>query len=348
MGANRLARDWNLDMPGSITPEIAARNRPGEMPSASALDILAGGAIDRHPARLYGTMSETRSIPIGERHRRHPEWLKVRLPGGPGYERIRGTVRGLRLNTVCEDALCPNVGECWGHGTATFMILGDICTRGCRYCAVSKGHPTELDHEEPARVAEAVSRMGLQHAVITSVDRDDLEDGGASIFAESIRAIRERTPGCRVEVLIPDFQGREASLRVVLEARPDILNHNIETVPRLFPTIRLGGDYAMSLELLTRAHRFDPEMITKSGMMLGLGESREETLAVMRDLVATGVSVLTLGQYLQPTRKNAPVARYLHPDEFAELKSIGMSMGFRHVESGPLVRSSYRAERQLS
>lgn len=295
-------------------------------------------------------MSETRStgIPITGGHRRHPDWIKVRLPGGPSYERIRGTLRGLRLNTVCEDAMCPNVGECWGHGTATFMILGDVCTRGCRYCAVSKGHPTELDHEEPTRVAEAVSEMGLRHAVITSVDRDDLEDGGASIFAGTIRAIRERTPGCRVEVLIPDFQGREASLQTVLEARPDILNHNVETVPRLFPTIRLGGDYAMSLELLARAHRFDPERVTKSGMMLGLGENREEILAVMRDLVASGVSVLTLGQYLQPTKKNAPVARYLDPDEFTELRSVGMAIGFRHVESGPLVRSSYHAERHIA
>jgi lipoic acid synthetase len=293
-------------------------------------------------------MSETRSTPITGGQRRHPDWIKVRLPGGPSYERIRGTLRGLRLNTVCEDAMCPNVGECWGHGTATFMILGDVCTRGCRYCAVSKGHPTELDREEPARVAEAVSEMGLRHAVITSVDRDDLEDGGSSIFAGTIREIREQAPGCRVEVLIPDFQGREASLRTVLEARPDILNHNVETVPRLFPAIRLGGDYALSLELLARAHRFDPEMVTKSGMMLGLGETREEILAVMRDLVASGVSVLTLGQYLQPTKKNAPVARYLDPEEFTDLQSIGMAMGFRHVESGPLVRSSYHAERHIA
>jgi lipoic acid synthetase len=307
----------------------------------------------RIPIAAAETAAETAAespggpIPAAPRHRRHPDWLKVRLPGGPSYERLRGTLRGLGLNTVCEEALCPNVGECWGHGTATFMILGDICTRGCRYCAVSKGHPTELDLEEPVRVAEAVSRMGLRHAVITSVDRDDLEDGGASIFVGTIRAIREWTPGCAVEVLVPDFQGREASLRAVLEARPDILNHNIETVPRLFPRIRLGGDYAMSLELLARAREFDPELATKSGMMLGMGETREEAIDVMRDLLTRGVWILTLGQYLQPTRKHSAVDRYLSPDEFAELRSIGMEMGFRHVESGPLVRSSYHAERQL-
>jgi lipoic acid synthetase len=283
----------------------------------------------------------------GATHRRHPDWLKIRLPGGPVYERLRGTLHGLELHTVCEEALCPNIAECWGRGTATFMILGDICTRGCRYCAVSKGHPVGLDLDEPARVAEAVARMGLGHAVITSVNRDDLEDGGAEIFAGSIRAIREQVPACAIEVLIPDFEGREASLRTVLEARPDVLNHNIETVPRLFPSIRLGGDYGISLELLGRAHAFDPALPTKSGMMLGLGETREEVLAVMHDLLDRGVQILTLGQYLQPSRKHAPVARYLHPDEFVQLKAIGESLGFRHLESGPLVRSSYHAESHL-
>ncbi len=281
------------------------------------------------------------------RHRRHPDWLKVKLPGGPGYERLRGMLHGLRLNTVCEEALCPNVGECWGQGTATFMILGDICTRGCRYCAVDKGHPVGLDREEPARVAEAVERMGLRHAVVTSVDRDDLMDGGAEIFAATIRAIRARVPACAVEVLIPDFQGREESLSHVLAARPDVLNHNIETVPRLYPRIRLGGDYPLSLELLGRSRRIDPTIPTKSGLMLGLGETNEEVLEVMRDLRRVECEILTLGQYLQPTKKHTAVARYLHPDEFAELHAKGMAMGFRHVESGPLVRSSYHAERHV-
>jgi lipoic acid synthetase len=285
--------------------------------------------------------------PAAPRHRRHPDWLKVRLPAGPAYEELRGTLHGLDLHTVCEEALCPNIAECWGHGTATFMILGDICTRGCRYCAVDKGHPTELDLEEPARVAEAVVRMGLRHAVVTSVDRDDLQDGGAELFAETIRQIRERAPGCAVEVLIPDFQGSESSLQTVLEARPDILNHNIETVPRLFPTIRLGGNYVRSLTLLGRAAAFSAAMPAKSGMMLGLGESMAEVLAVMADLRAHGVRILTLGQYLQPTRKHAVVARYVDPEEFAALKVRGLAMGFAHVESGPLVRSSYHAERQV-
>lgn len=291
-------------------------------------------------------------IPIGAAppvpHRRHPDWIKVRLPGGPVYEELRSTLHGLDLHTVCEEALCPNLAECWGRGTATFMILGDVCTRGCRYCAVSKGHPVGLDLDEPARVAEAAARMRLRHAVITSVDRDDLEDGGARIFAGSIHGIRERIPNCTIEVLIPDFEGREESLRIVLEAKPDVLNHNIETVPRLFPSIRLGGDYALSLGVLRWARAFDASLPTKSGMMLGLGETREEVLAVMHDLLGCGVEILTLGQYLQPSRKHAPVARYVHPDEFAELKTAGLRLGFRHVESGPLVRSSYHAESHLS
>ena len=285
--------------------------------------------------------------PAAPRHRRHPDWLKVRLPGGPTYEQLRSTLHGLDLHTVCEEALCPNVAECWGAGTATFMILGDVCTRGCRYCAVDKGHPTELDLDEPERVAEAVTRMDLRHAVVTSVDRDDLADGGAEIFAETIRLIRARTPRCTVEVLIPDFQGSEPSLRTVLAAKPDILNHNIETVPRLFPKIRLGGDYQRSLTVLARAAASDAALPTKSGMMLGLGETIPEVLEVMSDLRAHGVRILTLGQYLQPTRKHAPVDRYVDPAEFAELKVRGLEMGFKHVESGPLVRSSYHAERQV-
>jgi len=287
------------------------------------------------------------AVASAARHRRHPDWLKIRLPGGLAYERLRTTLHGLELHTVCEEAICPNIAECWGRGTATFMILGDICTRGCRYCAVSKGHPVGLDLAEPARVAEAVARMGLRHAVITSVNRDDLEDGGARIFAGSIRAIREQVPACAIEVLIPDFEGREQSLLIVLDARPDVLNHNIETVPRLFPSIRLGGDYMRSLQVLRWARAFDPDLPTKSGMMLGLGENREEVIGVMRDLLSAGVEILTLGQYLQPSQKHARVARYLHPEEFAELKTIGEKLGFRHVESGPLVRSSYHAESHL-
>ncbi len=276
--------------------------------------------------------------------RRHPDWLKIRLPGGSGYERLKSTLRRARLHTVCEEASCPNLGECWGRGTATFMILGDICTRGCRYCAVSKGHPAELDLDEPERVAAAAARVGLKYIVLTSVNRDDLADGGAAIFAATTRALRRSIPGCAVEVLIPDFQGSDASLRAVLAAQPSILNHNIETVPRLFPTMRPGGDYDLSLELLRCAGRMAPAIPTKSGMMLGMGETDQEVHAVMADLMSVGVRVLTLGQYLQPTRKHVAVDRYLHPDAFAELGRRGQEMGFEHVESGPLVRSSYHAE----
>jgi lipoic acid synthetase len=249
----------------------------------------------------------------------------------------------LALNTVCEDAHCPNIGECWHHGTATFMILGDICTRACSYCAVAHGRPTELDLAEPARVAEAVARMGLQYAVITSVDRDDQADGGASIFAQTIRLTRERVPSCRIEVLIPDFQGKEAPLRTVLEAGPDVLNHNIETVPRLYRMARSGGKYRRSLELLDRSGSYRPRIATKTGIMVGLGEERQELDAVFDDLREVGVSILTIGQYLRPSPAHAPMARYYHPDEFAELKDAALRRGFVHVESGPLVRSSYHA-----
>jgi lipoic acid synthetase len=252
----------------------------------------------------------------------------------------------LRLNTVCEDAHCPNIGECWHHGTATFMILGDVCTRACAYCAVAHGRPAALDAAEPARVAEAVERMGLQYAVITSVDRDDLDDGGAFIFAETIRLTRGRVRGCRIEVLIPDFQGSEPSLRTVLDAGPDVLNHNIETVPRLYRMARSGGRYARSLELLDRSRRYRPDIATKTGIMVGLGEEVDEVLAVFDDLRASGVSILTIGQYLRPSSTHAPMARYYHPTEFAALKRIALEKGFVHVESGPLVRSSYHAHEQ--
>ena len=252
----------------------------------------------------------------------------------------------LKLNTVCEDAHCPNIGECWHHGTATFMILGDVCTRACAYCAVAHGKPTELDTAEPARVAEAVAQMALRFAVITSVDRDDLADGGASIFADTIRAVRARVPSCRVEVLIPDFQGIESSLRTVLDASPGVLNHNIETVPRLYRMARSGGKYPRSLELLDRSRRYRPDIATKTGIMVGLGETVEEIVTVFDDLREAGVSILTIGQYLRPSPKHAKMHRYYHPDEFAELKTIAMRKGFVHVESGPLVRSSYHAHEQ--
>jgi len=275
-----------------------------------------------------------------------PEWLKVRAPGSSNYLRLKALMRGLRLHTVCEEARCPNIGECWHHGTATFMILGDVCTRACAYCAVAHGRPHELDPAEPARVADAIEAMALRHAVITSVDRDDLIDGGASIFAETIRQTRARVPDCRIEVLIPDFQGVERSLHLVLDAGPDILNHNIETVPRLYRMARSGGRYPRSLDLLDRARRHRPAIPTKTGLMVGLGEGIDEVVAVLDDLRGVGVSVLTIGQYLRPTPAHAPMARYYHPDEFAALKREALARGFAHVESGPLVRSSYHAHEQ--
>jgi len=287
------------------------------------------------------------AVDTGRARPRKPEWLKVRAGGGPRYASVKHAVEQRGLHTVCQEARCPNIGECWGHGTATFMILGDICTRGCRYCAVDKGMPTELDLDEPAKLADAVVEMGLSYVVITSVDRDDLADGGASIFAGSIRAIRDRSPATEIEVLVPDFRGGPAALRAVLDAGPDVLNHNVETVPRLYRRARGGGVYAVTLELLERARAWAPGMVTKTGMMLGLGEEIPEVLAVMRDLVDRGVDILTLGQYLRPTEWHLPVARYVHPDEFAELARHGEAMGFAHVEAGPLVRSSYRADRQL-
>ncbi|MBM3820310.1 MAG: lipoyl synthase [Acidimicrobiia bacterium] len=275
-----------------------------------------------------------------------PEWLKVRAPGSENYLRLKGIMQDLHLHTVCEEARCPNIGECWHHGTATFMILGDVCTRACAYCAVSHGKPHELDAAEPERVADAIGKMALKHAVITSVDRDDLPDGGAFIFAETIRQTRARVPGCRIEVLIPDFQGIESSLRAVLDAGPDVLNHNIETVPRLYRMARSGGRYPRSLELLDRSRNYTPAIATKTGIMVGLGEEIDEVVSVFEDLRAAGVSILTIGQYLRPTPTHAPMVRYYHPDEFADLKRMALSKGFVHVESGPLVRSSYHAHEQ--
>jgi lipoic acid synthetase len=272
-----------------------------------------------------------------------PEWLKVRAPGSPSYLRLKGLMRDLQLHTVCEEAQCPNIGECWNHGTATFMILGDVCTRACSYCAVAHGRPAAVDAAEPVRVADAIRALALDYVVITSVDRDDLADGGASIFAETIRETRARLPQCRIEVLIPDFQGDEDALRTVLDARPDVLNHNTETVPRLYRTARSGGRYARTLELLARSRRYAPDVPTKTGLMVGLGEEHDELVATFDDLRAAGCGILTIGQYLRPSAAHAPMVRYYHPDEFAELKRLALDMGFVHVESGPLVRSSYHA-----
>ena len=275
-----------------------------------------------------------------------PEWLKVRAPGSPNYVRLKGLMRELRLNTVCEEARCPNIGECWHHGTATFMILGDVCTRACGYCAVPHGKPTELDTAEPSRVADAVASLDLSYVVITSVDRDDLYDGGAGIFAETIRQIRARSGSCRVEVLIPDFQGHEQPLHTVLDAGPDVLNHNTETVPSLYRLARAGGRYSRTLELLDRARKYAPSIPTKSGLMVGLGEGWDELVSTLGDLRAVGVSIVTIGQYLRPTESHLRMERYYTPAEFAELKRVALSLGFGHVESGPLVRSSYHAHEQ--
>ncbi len=278
--------------------------------------------------------------------RRLPDWLKVKAPGGANYLRLRSLLRAEALNTVCEEAHCPNIGECWDLGTATFMILGDICTRACTYCAVTSGRPLPVDPAEPIRLASSVERMGLQYAVITSVDRDDLPDAGASMFAECIRQIRSRVPGCRIEVLIPDFGGMRESLQMVMDAGPDTLNHNIETVRRVFPRVRARGDYDLSLELLARAGMMRPEVPTKSGMMVGLGETYYEVIETMRDLRSVDCDLLTIGQYLRPSQKHAPMTRWWTPQEFDELREEGLAMGFRHVASGPLVRSSYHAGEQ--
>ena len=284
-----------------------------------------------------------RVIPLTPARLPKPEWLKVRAPGSPGYLRLKELMRDLKLHTVCEEAQCPNIGECWSHGTATFMILGDVCTRACAYCAVAHGRPAAVDTAEPRRVADAIAALDLSYVVITSVDRDDLADGGASIFADTIRETRARVPGCRIEVLIPDFQGNEAALESVLDARPDILNHNTETVPRLYRMARSGGRYARTLELLDRARRWAPEIPTKTGVMVGLGEERHELVATFEDLRRVGCGVLTIGQYLRPSPTHASLVRYYHPDEFADLKRTALDLGFVHVESGPLVRSSYHA-----
>jgi len=278
---------------------------------------------------------------------RKPPWLKVKAPGGPNYVALKHMMRDLKLHTVCEEAHCPNIGECWEHHAATFMILGDVCTRNCAYCAVAHGTPAPLDGAEPQRLADAVAQMGLKHVVITSVDRDDLPHGGAEIFAACIEEIRRLMPQTSIEVLIPDFKGNPEALRIIVDARPDILNHNLETIARLYRIARPGGRYARALELLKRAKEMNPELLTKSGLMCGLGEEWDELLASIRDLRAQGVDIITLGQYLRPSDQHLPIARWYTPDEFADLKRYGMSLGFRHVESGPLVRSSYHAWEQI-
>jgi lipoic acid synthetase len=279
--------------------------------------------------------------------RRIPEWIKVRAHQGENYRQLKQLVSERRLHTVCEEAQCPNIFDCWERRSATFMILGDVCTRACRFCAVTSGRPTELDIGEPLRVADSIAELGLRHAVITSVDRDDLRDGGAEIFARTIRAVRRRSPGTSVEVLTPDFQGDREAVRTVAEARPDIFNHNTETVPRLYARIRPRAVFERSLELLGFVKELEPDLITKSGVMVGLGEDKEELLFVFREMRAHSIDVLTIGQYLRPSKKHAEVVRYYRPDEFVELKQEALAMGFEHVEAGALVRSSYHADEQI-
>ncbi len=278
----------------------------------------------------------------------HPEWLKVKLPGGENYFRLKALMREQHLNTVCEDALCPNIGECWRAGTATFMILGEICTRACKFCAVKKGRPADLDFDEPRRIAEAIKRMELKYAVITSVDRDDLKDGGASVYADTIRQARAECAGIQLEVLVPDFRRKKGALKTVVEAKPDVLGHNVETVPRLFPLARAGSDYRVSLNFLRDAKSFGIPVTTKSSLMLGLGEEESEIMEVLRELRKVDVDIVTLGQYLQPTKENLPVEKFYSPEKFAEYRDYAYSLGFRYVASGPLVRSSYHAEEQAS
>lgn len=294
--------------------------------------------------QLYQIMGRHRRDPLPERK---PSWLKVKAPGGANYLRLNQMMKEMNLHTVCQEAHCPNIGECWEHGTATFMILGDVCTRNCAYCAVSHGRPPAYDIEEPVRVGRAIAELGLQHAVITSVDRDDLPDFGAYIFAETIRQIHQQLPGCSVEVLVPDFQGNEDSIRAVLEARPEIYNHNTETVPRLYKKCRPGGRYERVMGIFRTAKRIAPDIPTKTGIILGMGETNEEIVEVMKDLRAVDVDILTLGQYLRPSDSHIVLDRFVTPAEFADLRRIGMEMGFRHVESGPLVRSSYHAWEQV-
>jgi lipoyl synthase len=298
---------------------------------------------------------ETLPSPLPQRARRkeealtvgrRPEWLRVRAPDSPAYRQLRDLMRGLTLHTVCEEAGCPNIGECWGRGTATFLLLGDVCTRSCGFCNIQRGRPGTLDTREPERVADAVAQMQLRHVVLTSVNRDELADGGAWVFAETLRQIRVRLPDCTIEVLIPDFKGDPDALKLVMDERPEILNHNTETVPRLYRRVRPQARYQRSLEVIRRAKEFDSGAISKSGVMVGLGETWDELLRVMDDLRRMDCDILTIGQYLQPSRHHLPIERYYSPEEFARLKEEGLARGFRWVESGALVRSSYHADGQ--
>ncbi len=306
----------------------------------------ASARAARTAVRMKWVMELVQIEPLRRAPAPKPEWLKARAPIGENYHDLKRLARSLALHTVCESAHCPNIGECWHHRTATFMMLGNLCTRRCGFCAVPKGRPAPIDFDEPRRVAEAVAQLGLLHAVVTSVNRDDDNLGGARAFAMVIREIRRQAPGCRVEVLIPDFQGDRQAIRTVVEAEPEILNHNTESVPRLYRVVRSGARYQRSLELLRSAKELRPAGLTKSGVMVGLGEETRELLAVFRDLAAVGCDILTIGQYLRPSRDHLPMARLYTPGEFAELKAEALTMGFRHVESGPLVRSSYHAHEQ--
>jgi len=285
--------------------------------------------------------------PDPEHPRRRPPWIKVRAPSGDNYERVYGLMRGQKLHTVCEEAQCPNIGECWGRGTATFLMMGDTCTRSCGFCDIKTGRPSPLDWAEPNRVAETVKALGLRHVVITSVNRDERADGGAPIFAMVIKRIRQLQPGCSIEVLIPDFKGNKAALEIVMKAQPEILNHNVETVPRLFKHVQPQDHYEWAMTTLANAKQLDPLVLTKSGIMVGLGETFDEVVEVMHDLVDRGVDILTIGQYLQPSKQHLPVERFYLPEEFDKFIEIGKQIGFKWVESGPLVRSSYRADIQV-
>jgi lipoyl synthase len=298
--------------------------------------------VDLETIETTGTQDETAAP------RPRPEWLKVRLPGGEQYRFLKNLMRSKQLHTVCEEAGCPNMGECWGQGTATFLIMGDICTRSCGFCDIKTGRPLPLDWQEPERVAQAVRAMKLRHVVITSVNRDERKDGGAPIFALCVQRIREIQPGCSIELLVPDFKGSADALQIVMDARPEILNHNVETVPRLFKRVQPQDRYEWALATLRHAKRMDGEVLTKSGIMLGLGEEWHEVVAVMQDLAHCSVDILTIGQYLQPSKKHLPIERYYRPEEFEELRRLGLALGFKWVESGPLVRSSYRADQQVA
>jgi lipoyl synthase len=309
-------------------------------------------AVQRTKIRKFMSLVNLQEIAIDNpdktRLQRRPDWIRVRVPSGENYAALKDLMRSKQLHTVCEEAHCPNIGECWGKGTATFLIMGDICTRSCGFCDIKTGRPLPLDWQEPERVAQAVRQMNLRHVVITSVNRDERKDGGAPIFALCIERIREIQPGCSIEVLIPDFKGNADALKIVMDARPEILNHNVETVPRLFKRVQPQDQYEWALTTLRNAKAMDPDVLTKSGIMLGLGEEWDEVVATMQDLADCGLDILTIGQYLQPSKNHLPIEKYYRPEAFEELKRIGLEMGLKWVESGPLVRSSYRAEEQVA